>query len=181
MSQPIKFLLNFFVIMAIQLFILDDMILKSSITLFSIPAFIPLIYPLILLVMPVNTPSWLTMLLGFIIGIIMDTFNNTPGLHAAAGVLLGFIRPRLLALFFQKNIKDLGEITPGLYRMGITSFTLYIAMAIVVHHFLYYFLQEWSIGNFFVVLFKTIVSGIISILLILIMQLIFAKRDMKRT
>lgn len=180
MSQPIKFILNFIVIMLIQLLMLDDMTIKSSITLFGIPAFIPMVYPLILLVLPVNTPHWLTMLLGFIMGIIIDMFNNTPGMHAAAGVLLGFVRPTILNLFFQQNIKELGTTTPGLYRMGFTSFMLYAAMCIGIHHLSYYLIQDWSIKNILWISFKTLLSSVISILLILISQLFFAKRETKR-
>jgi rod shape-determining protein MreD len=181
MSQPVKFIVSFLLIMAVQLFVLDDMVIKSSITLFHIPAFIPMIYPIILLLLPLSTPNWLSMLLGFITGMLVDTFNNTPGLHAAAGVMLGFIRPNLLNLFFQQNVKDLGYTRPTLFRMGFTSFVLYTSMAISIHHFFYFFIQEWSLPNFFIVLFKTLLSSVISVLLVLISQLIFSNHETKRT
>ncbi|MBK6818574.1 MAG: rod shape-determining protein MreD [Bacteroidetes bacterium] len=128
MSTPVKFMINFIVIMMVQLFILNDIVIKSSITLMGIPVFIPLIYPLILLLLPVNTPHWLTMLLGFMVGITMDLFSNTPGVHASACVVLGYVRPYLLNLFFQQNIKELGDTVPTLFRMGFRSFLLYILL-----------------------------------------------------
>ena len=180
MSAPIRFIVNFILIMAVQVFVLNDIVLKSSFTLVGIPAFIPLIYPLVLLLLPVNTNHWLTMFLGFVVGLTMDMFCNTPGMHAAACVLLGFIRPSLLNLFFQQSIKELGDTVPTLFRMGLRSFLLYVAMAILIHHLFFYIIQIWSFKNFFYILFKTLLSGILSVLLILLSQLLFAKREIRR-
>lgn len=180
MSAPIRFIVNFILIMAVQVFVLNDIVLKSSLTLVGIPAFIPLIYPLVLLLLPVNTNPWLTMFLGFVVGLTMDMFCNTPGMHAAACVLLGFIRPSLLNLFFQQSIKELGDTVPTLFRMGLRSFLLYVAMAILIHHLFFYIIQIWSFKNFFYILFKTLLSGLLSVLLILLSQLLFAKREIRR-
>lgn len=181
MSTPVRFIINFIVIMSVQIFLLNDIVIKSSISLFGIPVFIPMIYPLILLLLPVNTNHWVSMILGFITGLTMDVFCNTPGMHAAACVLLGYLRPYLLNLFFQQNIKELGEIRPTLFRMGITSFLLYAIMAVLIHHTLYYILQIWSFKNILYILLKTIISGLLSVLLILLSQLLFAKREIKRS
>ena len=173
-------MVNFIVIMMVQLFILNDIVIKSSITLMGIPVFIPLIYPLILLLLPVNTPHWLTMILGFIVGITMDLFSNTPGVHASACVVLGYIRPYLLNLFFQQNIKELGDTVPTLFRMGFRSFLLYILFALIIHHCYYYIIQIWSFKNILLILYKTVLSTLLSIILIILSQLIFAKKEIRR-
>jgi rod shape-determining protein MreD len=180
MSTPIRFLVNFVFIMSVQVLLLNDIVIKSSFSLFGIPAFIPLIYPLVLLLMPLNTHHWVSMILGFITGMTMDLFCNTPGMHTASCVLLGFVRPYLLTLFFQQQIKELGDTRPTLYRMGITSFALYVAMALLIHHFLFYTLQIWSFRNILYILLKTLMSGVLSLLLILVSQLLFASRETKR-
>jgi len=180
MSTPVKFMVNFIVIMMVQLFILNDIVIKSSITLMGIPVFIPLIYPLILLLLPVNMPHWLTMLLGFMVGITMDLFSNTPGVHASACVVLGYVRPYLLNLFFQQNIKELGDTVPTLFRMGFRSFLLYILFALVIHHCYYYIIQIWSFKNILLIVYKTILSTLLSIILIILSQLIFAKKEIRR-
>ena len=173
-------MINFIVIMMVQIFILNDIVIKSSITLMGIPVFIPLIYPLILLLLPVNTPHWLTMLLGFMVGITMDLFSNTPGVHASACVVLGYVRPYLLNLFFQQNIKELGDTVPTLFRMGFRSFLLYILFALVIHHCYYYIIQIWSFKNILLIVYKTILSTLLSIILIILSQLIFAKKEIRR-
>lgn len=180
MSAPVRFIVNFIIIMSVQIFILNDIVIKSAVTIFGVPAFIPLIYPMILLLLPVNTPHWLTMFLGFAVGITMDLFSNTPGVHASACVLLGYVRPYLLNLFFQQNIKELGDTIPTLFRMGFRSFLLYILFALIIHHFYYYVIQIWSFKNTPLILYKSLLSTVLSIILIILSQLIFAKKEIRR-
>lgn len=181
MSTPIKFILNFVVILTIQIFILNDIMLKSSLTILGFPVFTPIIYPLILLVLPVNTPHWLLMILGFITGLTMDMFSNTPGMHAAAMVLICYLRPFILKLFFQQTAKELKDAIPSLYKLGFTSFIIYVGFTILIHHFVFYTLEIWSIKSILIILLKTIVSAIMSILLILLGQLLFAKKESQRS
>lgn len=180
MSAPIKFIIQFILIMSFQILILNSIVIKSTLTLGGIPVFIPMIYPLLILTLPLNTPSWLTMLLGFFIGITMDVFGNTPGVHASACVLLGYIRPYLLNLFFQQNIKELGTAIPSLFRMGFSSFMLYVLLAIFTHHFFFYMIQIWSFKNLIIILGKTILSTFLTLILILLIQLLFSNRKISR-
>jgi rod shape-determining protein MreD len=131
-------------------------------------------------VLPVNTPHWLLMILGFITGLTMDMFSNTPGMHAAAIVLICYLRPFILKLFFQQTTKELKDAVPSLYKLGFTSFIIYIGFAILIHHFFFYVLEIWSLKSSLLILVKTIVSAIMSILLILLSQLLFAKKEMQR-
>ncbi|MFZ4753435.1 MAG: hypothetical protein ACOYLG_08840 [Chitinophagaceae bacterium] len=181
MSLPVRIIFTFIVVILIQVVLLNHIAIRSSINILGIPVFTPLIYPLGLLLLPVNIPHWLLMLFGFITGLVIDMFCNTPGMHAAACVLLCFIRPYLLALFFQQSIKELGSTTPNLFKMGFNSFILYVSMAILVHHFSYYLLQIWSLKNILIILFKTILSGVLSLLLIVLGQLLFGQREIHRS
>ena len=167
-------------VLTIQIFILNDIMLKSSLTFFGFPVFTPIIYPLILLVMPVNTPHWLLMILGFITGLTMDMFSNTPGMHAAAMVLICYFRPFILKLFFQQTANELRDTVPTLYKLGFTSFIIYIGFTILIHHAIFYILEIWSFKSSMLIFFKTIVSAIMSILLILLSQLLFAKKEIQR-
>ncbi|MBK8686283.1 MAG: rod shape-determining protein MreD [Bacteroidetes bacterium] len=126
MSLPVRIIFTFIVVILIQVVLLNHIAIRSSINILGIPVFTPLIYPLGLLLLPVNIPHWLLMLFGFITGLVMDMFCNTPGMHAAACVLLCFIRPYLLALFFQQSIKELGAPHPIYLKWVSThSFCMY--------------------------------------------------------
>lgn len=180
MSTQVRILVQFIIIMLIQVFFLNDVMIKSSLSLFHVPVFIPLIYPLIILILPVNIPHPILMLIGFITGLTMDMFSNTPGMHASACLLIAFIRPFVLNLFLQQQLKELGATIPSLYKLGFNSFLFYCFIMIFSHHFYFYLLQFWSFKSLLIVLYKTVLSGILSIILIILAQLLFAKREIKR-
>lgn len=181
MFKPITFIVNFILILAVQVLLLNDVVIRSAITLNGIPLFIPLIYPLIILLLPVRIAPWLALLLSMCTGLVMDMFCNTPGMHAAASVLLGYTRIGLLNLFFQQNDKNLNDAVPTLFRMGFRSFAVYLLMACTIHHLFFYTLQIWSWKQSPYILLKTVVSVIMSVLLMVIIQLLFARQSTRKS
>ena len=55
-----------------------------------------IIYPVIIMLLPMRTPGALILVIAFVLGILVDMFYNTPGVHASACVFTGFIRPFVL-------------------------------------------------------------------------------------
>jgi hypothetical protein len=181
MSTPIRFIVQFTLIMLVQIFLLNDVMIKSSVSVLHIPVFIPIIYPLVLLLLPVNIHHGLLMFIGFITGLTMDMFSNTPGVHASACLLIAYMRPFVLNLFLQQQLKELGATVPSLFKLGFNSFMLYCMIMIFTHHFYFYLLQFWSFKSILIILYKTILSGVLSVMLILLSQLLFAKKEIKRS
>ena len=60
------------------------------------------------------------MLWAFFFGLTIDVFADTPGMNAAATVLLAFLRPSLLRLFTPRD--NLDSFIPSFKTMGITPF-----------------------------------------------------------
>nr|MBS0037895.1 hypothetical protein [Saprospiraceae bacterium] len=57
-----------------------------------------LIYPLLILILPINTSRVYLMIIAFVVGIILDLFYLSPGIHSAALVFMAFIRQPVLNL-----------------------------------------------------------------------------------
>jgi len=180
MNKNIVHIIHFILVITIQVALLNHITIKSSVSIFGIPAFIPLLYPALILMLPVNVNYFVMMTYAFVVGFILDYFGNTPGMHAAPMVLLAFMRPRLLNLFFQKDIKQIGSIIPSMYRIDFGPFLVYVSLGILIHHLFFFILQIWSFSNLHIVLFKLLLSGVVSILLILIGQLIFYRRQVRK-
>ena len=73
------------------------------------------------------------MVWGFCMGLAIDIFSNTPGMNAAATVLLAFLRPLFLRLFTPRDTLD--SIVPSLKSMGIASFLKYLVVSVFVEFF----------------------------------------------
>ncbi len=176
MNKFVYYIGQFLFVILFQTLLLNDMAINDSITFLGIPSFIPLLFPVLILLLPIRVNYYLMMLYALVIGIVLDIFSNTPGMHASALILLAFLRPRLLRLFFQQDEKKLGWARPTVYRLGFMPFLFYICFSILIHHLFYFLLQEWSLSNILYTLYKTLVSGILTVIMILIGQFVFYSR-----
>ena len=176
MNKLVYYIGQFLFVMLFQTLVLNDMTINDSVTFLGIPSFIPMLFPVLILLLPIRVNYYVMMLYAVAIGIVLDVFNNTLGMHTSSLVLLAFLRPRLLRLFFQKDENKLGWARPTIYRLGFMPFLFYVCFSIAIHHLFYFLLQEWSLSNILYTFYKTIVSGALSIIMILIGQFIFYSR-----
>lgn len=92
MPQPVRTLLLFLVVLLIQSFLFRQVAIgfggKTYLFLIIVPLFVAL--------QPLRTPRPLVVLLGFLIGLGVDFFYETLGLHAAAGTFAGYVRKFIL-------------------------------------------------------------------------------------
>jgi rod shape-determining protein MreD len=125
----------------------------------------PYIYVLCLLMMPITLPHSMDMLIGAVVGLIMDIFCNSMGIHTAACILLMFIRPYLLGVMV--NDKDRLNEQISLRAVGMEAFAKYVVILVLMHHMTVFLLAAWSWTHIGFVLMETLVSGIITISLII--------------
>ena len=123
----------------------------------------PYIYPLFLLMLPFSTPTWALMLIGFFLGLTVDFFSNTSGMHAAATVFMAFIQPTVMRLTTSKTALETDD-RPNVRSLGLNWFLTYASILLLVHHFIYFLLEIFSLHNLFSTLSKTIISAAVSLL-----------------
>ncbi|MBK8470924.1 MAG: rod shape-determining protein MreD [Sphingobacteriales bacterium] len=127
----------------------------------------PYIYPLFILTLPLETPIWAVLLIGFGTGFVIDIFGNTPGLHTAATVLLAYVRGIIISRQKQ-SIDYAGGQQLELSDFGLGWFFAYALACIGIHHFSYFLLEIFSLSYMPYVLAKTIASGALSLALIML-------------
>jgi rod shape-determining protein MreD len=76
----------------------------------------PMVYVLLLLTLPTQLPRWAEMLIGMLVGLIMDICNNSLGVHMAACVAFSFWRPILLKKSSQDIERIKGEISSTFFN-----------------------------------------------------------------
>ena len=82
--------------------------------------------------MPVGTSRTNVVFFSFLIGLVIDIFSNTPGMHAAACTFAGFIREPLIRLFMGKDLPE--GIYPSYKTFGYGGFFRYTLLFVVIHH-----------------------------------------------
>src|SRR5665647_630393 len=81
--------------------VLLQVLLFNNILIFRVIA--PFFYILFIILLPFYTPRALLLFLSFALGLTVDIFTNTPGVHASACLLTGFLRPGILQLITSRE------------------------------------------------------------------------------
>jgi len=133
----------------------------------------PYLYILFILVLPVQMPRWLLLILAFILGMTIDVFSNTIGMHAFATVLVAFFRDGIIKLF--TNIEEGNNPTPSFHTFGVSAFVKYVVLIVLIHHTTLFLLEAFSFAHFWIMLVKILLSSLVTIMLILGIQSIKTK------
>jgi hypothetical protein len=125
------------------------------------------------LFLPLRTPIALQLLLGFGMGLAMDISYDTGGLHAAAAVLLAYLRPWVLRLLTPRDGYD-AQDTVNVHQMGWQWFLVYLLLLVGLHHLAYFFLELGSFQHPLITLGRVGMSILFTSTALLIIQLLFS-------
>ena len=135
----------------------------------------PMIYPMVILFIPVMQPAYWVLPAAFLTGMSMDFFMDTGGLHAAATTFMAFIR--IFTLYRLAPQAGYGaEDSPGIGRFGIQWMLIYCLILLTAHHLFYFILEGGGFHRFGLVLLKTILSTGLSLLLIITLNAFIFRR-----
>jgi rod shape-determining protein MreD len=157
-------LISFVLLVFIQVFLL------KNITLYNLST--PYLYILFILLLPFETPNILLFPLALILGLTIDAFYNTPGLHAAACVLLALVRVLFISITVQKDGFD-NEPEPTLSIMGFRWFFTYALVLTVLHHFFLFNLEVFRMDEIQYTLSRVVFSSVFTVFLMLLTGLLF--------
>src|SRR5688572_16431484 len=105
--------------------------------------FVPHIYFLSLIMLPVRTSKATLLIFGFVSGLIMDLFMLSGGLFAASATMMAFVRIFILRLYLSPEDED-NNIHPGLQSFGIRAYLIYSSILILVSQFTFFSLEAFK-------------------------------------
>lgn len=159
------------------LLIMLQVILLNRINVFGYAT--PVLYIYFLLKLPFGRNHFFTIISGFLIGLIIDIFLNTPGMNAAATTIVATFRKPILNLFYDREIFD--EFVPGM-NTGASQFVRFTVFTVLLHLTLLFFIESFTLFNAVDTFLRIIASSIVSILIIISMDgLIYRKKSSEQT
>ena len=174
MSNLVKNILRFILFILVQVFVLNQVP--------PLHHFInPYIYFLFILWLPFKTGRKTLMLLALALGLTLDFFTKTPGLHAAPCVLIAYLRPFLINLLITQEGVEANYEEPSIKSLGFGAYFMYVALLTLMHHAFLFLLEALQFGGIWYFLGKTLLSVAISMFLILITELLFVRKQKFRT
>lgn len=154
-------IVRFVAVIIFQILVMDNVMINGYM--------IPYVYILFILLMPFETPRWVVLLSGFALGLGIDLFEHTPGMHTAATVLLAFVRPYILNLLAPRDGYDQDSF-PRIFYYGLGWFLKYTLLMVFVHHLVLFYLEVFQLQNFMTTLFRVVLSSILSSAVIVLSQ-----------
>jgi hypothetical protein len=132
------------------------------------------VYISFLLFLPFQLNPLIAMLLGFAMGICIDIFYDTLGIHAACCVLVAYLRPRITNLIKPSGGYDVG-MKPYLNTMGAQWFIIYTLLITTVHHLPLFVIEAWGANLLSFSLLKALLSIIFTSFVVVMFQYLFYK------
>ena len=154
-------IIRLLVVVLLQIFIINNIEISSRIN--------PYFYVIFILLLPFETPGWILLTSSFLLGLVVDLFMNTPGLHAASCVFMAFLRPQVLNIISPRDGFDPGSF-PRLHYYGFNWFLKYSIILVFAHHLVLFYIEVFRFSSFTDTLIKVILSTLFSVVLIVISQ-----------
>lgn len=164
----IQYVISFLFLVALQVFILNKIQFSGFVN--------PFMYIVFILLLPFDTPKWLLLFLSFALGITIDLFSDTPGMHASATVFLGFLRPYILkSISPREGYESASE--PRIKYYGVNWFIKYTLILTFLHHAFLFGVEIFKFSGIFHVIARTFVSTIFTSFLIVTSQYLINRRS----
>ncbi len=130
------------------------------------------IYLLFLLSLPRELSIGLGMVIALIIGLVIDLFYQTIGIHAAAGVLLMFLKPYWLNVNTPRSGYEVNYL-PVIPNYGLGWFIVYALPLVLVYSLTVLFIEAGNTGLFWMILSKALITTVITLFFVIILQYLF--------
>ena len=134
----------------------------------------PYLYILFIIVFPLDGNRSLLIFLSFLLGLSIDLFGDSGGIHAGASVVIAYMRSLMLKFSFGVSYEyNMIKINKAPFIELMT----YISLMVLVHHLVLFTLEIFSLSHILLLLKSTLFSGIFSVVLIFCTLLLFSRKS----
>ena len=159
-------IIRFIVLVAVQVLLVNHIRLGGYVH--------PYIYLILVMLLPINIQGWKLLLWGFSIGMVIDLFMGTLGMHAGATTLMAFCRPAIIRIVSgSQKLETFKE--PNINQLGFPWFLRYTLCMVLVHNFTYFMLEGFSFHLVGQALLRILISVPVSTFLILVILYLFSR------
>ena len=128
------------------------------------------IYVGAILFLPIEINLTALLFIGFFTGVIIDTFDNTLGLHTSASVLIAYLRPIIIKYQLGQKLTE-GRLQLSIKELGFPTFLSYILMLISIHHMVLFLVEAGSLRLFPYTFLKIVCSLVFTTMTIILTRL----------
>lgn len=145
---------QFILLLAVQIIIFNNINFMGFIS--------PFPYILFIILYPVNGNKYGLLIASFLLGLTLDIFSNSGGVHAASCLVLAYFRPSIFKFSFglsyeYQTVKLNDVLTPERFS--------FILVSVVIHHFTLFLLESFQVSFLWDLLIRTLLSIVFTIII----------------
>ena len=137
-----------------------------------------LMCPLYIMLLPFEMNIIILLMIAFGMGIFVDVFSNTYGLHASSLLLMAYCRPAIFKVFAPRENYDFLK-KPTYLDMGHLWFFSTFGLLLLIHNLWFFMLEAFSFNGFLYTIQKVVLSFIFIYLVSILLQILLMKRSNK--
>ncbi len=146
------------------LLVVVQTVIFNHIALFSVALAFVFIYFTIKL--PVTLSPAKVIFLSFLIGFVIDIFQDTPGMSALACTILGACRKTVLRLYVTRD-DDIAHAIPAIRSLGAAVFAKYVLTMSLLYCTLVFLIEAFTFFNPATLLLRIVASTMLTSILII--------------
>ena len=167
MNKTVYFGLLFVFLVFLQVFVLNNILFLGYVN--------PYLYISFVFLYPLKKNRFVFLLLSFALGLSIDFFSDSGGIHAFSLVTISYLR-----LFFIRVFLNKFEVDYPFFKLNLEPFGKkfnYIVTLTVLHHFLLFSFANFSFQNMSHVVLNTLYSSVFTLILYFLSIYIFSKKQ----
>ena len=138
----------------------------------------PMVYIIAIVMLPFETSLVLTISISLFLGISVDMFSDTFGLHTSSSLVIGYFRPKLLSVLRPRDGYD-SILLPSIHDMGKSWFLMFSTLLIAIHHLWFFSVELLRFDLIGMIIIKTLFSTLTTLFIIVLLQYLLYKPTKK--
>ena len=157
---------QFFLLLFLQSFLLNNINLFGFIN--------PNLYLLFIIIYRLDGNPTLLIIIGFVMGLLLDLLTQGSGGHTIATLTIAFLRLSIIKFSFGVNYDvPMGMIKGSLLRQRL----LYFMLMVVIHHLILYSIVYFSFDNTIIILKNTLFTSFFTFIMVFISLGLFREKN----
>ena len=157
---------QFFLLLFLQSFLLNNINLFGFIN--------PNLYLLFIIIYRLDGNPTLLIIIGFVMGLLLDLLTQGSGGHTIATLTIAFLRLPIIKFSFGVNYDvPMGMIKGSLLRQRL----LYFMLMVVIHHLVLYSIVYFSFDNTITILKNTLFTSFFTFIMVFISLGLFREKN----
>ncbi len=157
---------RFVILILVQVFVLDHVNFLGDLN--------PYIYIIFILLAPLNINKSLFIFVSFVLGLTIDMFGDSGGVHASACLVIAFFRPVALRSVFGLSYEFQ---TVKLSNIGFGEKLAYVTLMVLTHHIVLFSLEIFNFSHILLIIKKTLFSSLFTIVITMLVLVLFRRKS----